>query len=246
MAMERAIECRLIAGLELKRPNLDLGCGDGLFSSILSAEPLDLGIDISFNELVSCSKKKTYRNILTGDLCRLPLKNESFNTIISNSVMEHVLDLKKALREAHRVLSRGGKFIFTIPTENYEKFLFYPGVLEGLGLKSLAQCYRRAVNKIFRHYHAYSPTHWIKLIEDSDFTILKTIPFCSKKVMTWSDFCLPFSFPSWLTKKIFKRWIFWPALRKYLADFLALPLRRTYLYNDSRLGACLLIEATRL
>lgn len=176
----------------------------------------------------------------------LPLKTESFNTIICNSVMEHVIDLKKALREAHRVLSPGGKFILTLPTENYEKFLFYPRILQGLGLKNLAGHYRKAVNKIFRHYHAYAIVRWINDLEDNGFKILKTIQYIPRKTMALIDFCLPFSSVSLLNKKIFRRWIFCPILRKYIAAYLMLFLKRTYLYNDSSEGACIFIEAIRL
>jgi ubiquinone/menaquinone biosynthesis C-methylase UbiE len=245
LAMERAIECRLISELEFKKPILDLGCGDGLFSSILLSETDNLGIDISFDELVKCSKRKQSKKVAAGDICMLPLKSGSFNTIICNSVMEHVPDIKKALREAQRVLSSGGKFIITLPTENYEKFLFYPSVLQGLGLKKTAGAYRGAVKKIFKHYHAYPTAQWLNLIGDNGFRVLRARPYFPRKVMALSDFYLPFSSLSLLNKKIFKRWIIWPALRKFMAGFLELSLRKFYLYNHSSKGACVLIEATR-
>jgi ubiquinone/menaquinone biosynthesis C-methylase UbiE len=244
LAMERAIECRLISEIELKRPILDLGCGDGIFSSILFSEPSELGIDISLNELMKASKKRTYRNIAAGDLSILPLKARSFNTIICNSVMEHVINLEEALKEACRVLSPGGKFILALPTENYDKFLFYPRILQGLGLKDAAKRYRKAVNKTFRHYHAYAPARWVRIIEDNGFKVTKTVHFCPEKVMTLSDFCLPFNSISLLNKKIFKRWVMCPFLRKYIAGYLELFLRKAYLCNDSNKGACILIEAT--
>jgi len=243
LAMERAIECRLISGLELKQPILDLGCGDGIFSSILFDKPLDIGIDISLDEIMKSSGKRIYKNIVAGDLSMLPLKAQSFNTVICNSVMEHVIDLEKAIREAHRVLAPGGHFILTLPTENYEKFLFYPRVLEGIGLKKLATRYREAVSKTFKHYHAYAATHWLKIIKDNGFKAVKTIDFCPKKVMVLSDFYLPFSIISLLNKKIFKRWILCPFLRKYIARCLEACLKKSYFYNDSSAGACILIEA---
>lgn len=246
LAMERAIECRLISAVELKRPILDLGCGDGLFSSILFTEPPEVGIDISFDELKKSFKKNTYKNIAAGNLSMLPLKTQSFNTVISNSVMEHVINLNEAVREAYRVLSPGGKFILTVPTENFEKFLFYPRTLQGLGLKGLAGRYRRLVNKIFKHHHAYDTTRWIRIIEDNGFKVLKTTNYCQRKVMTLSDFYLPFNSISLLNKKIFKRWILWPRLRKHITKYLELFLKKAYLYNDSGEGACIFIETIHL
>ena len=246
LAMERAVECRLIAGVDLRRPILDLGCGDGLFSSVLFNMPPEIGIDISQAELMKASQRKAYRNIVSGDLSMLPLKTQSFNTVICNSVMEHVIDLKKAIKEARRVLSPQGKFILTLPTENYEKFLFYPRILNGLGLKALARYYRKAVTNIFKHYHAYPATHWIKIIEDNGFQVIKTIEYCPKKVMKLSAFHLPFSSISFINKKIFKRWILCPGLRKHIAGSLELYLRKTSFYYDASKGARIFIEATRL
>lgn len=246
LAIERAIECRLISSLALNKPILDLGCGDGLFSSILFTTPPDVGIDISLDELLKSLEKKAYRNIINGNLSMLPLKAKSVNTIVCNSVMEHVMDLREALREAHRVLFPEGRFILTLPTENYVEFLFYPRVFQGLGLKKPAEYYRNLVNKIFKHYHAYTPAEWIKIIEESGFKVLKTIQYCPGKVMAVSDFYLPFSSIGLLNKKIFRRWILCTSLRKYIAGYLELLLRKSYIYEDSTEGACILIEAQRV
>ena len=246
LAMERAIECRLIAKIKLKRPILDLGCGDGIFSSTLFAEPLDLGVDISLNEIMMALKRKTYKNVIIGNISILPLKEKSFNSIICNSVMEHVLDLKKAIKSTYTVLSPGGKFILTVPTEHYDEFLFYPALLHKIGFKNLAKRYQDTVNKTFKHHHAYPVKEWINIIKENGFKVTDTIHYCHKKVMATDDFYLPFSCLSLMSKKLFKRWILWPGLRKYSAKILELFLRKYYLYDDSTEGACILIEATRV
>ncbi|MGN0008259.1 MAG: class I SAM-dependent methyltransferase [Desulfovibrionaceae bacterium] len=49
------------------------------------------------------------------DATNLSFANESIDLYISNDVLEHVHDYKKAFYEAYRVLKCGGKFIFHIP-----------------------------------------------------------------------------------------------------------------------------------
>ncbi|MEO6721252.1 MAG: methyltransferase domain-containing protein [Ferruginibacter sp.] len=50
------------------------------------------------------------------------LQDMEYDCIIACDVLEHVYDDKKALREVHRVLSKGGHCIFTVPQkDNLEK-----------------------------------------------------------------------------------------------------------------------------
>ena len=45
----------------------------------------------------------------------LPFKDESFDYVVSFQVIEHIADDKRFIREVHRVLRKGGKFIVTTP-----------------------------------------------------------------------------------------------------------------------------------
>jgi SAM-dependent methyltransferase len=49
------------------------------------------------------------------DLTRLTYADESFDVVLTSETLEHVPDLKAALREIRRVLVPGGSHIFTIP-----------------------------------------------------------------------------------------------------------------------------------
>ena len=53
--------------------------------------------------------------IRSEDLTRLTYPDESFDLVLTSETLEHVPDLAAALREIHRVLSPGGRHIFTIP-----------------------------------------------------------------------------------------------------------------------------------
>ena len=61
------------------------------------------------------SSGKFINGIRNENALDLSFKADSLDMVISNDVFEHVPDINAALSEAHRVLSRGGKLIFSIP-----------------------------------------------------------------------------------------------------------------------------------
>ncbi len=54
---------------------------------------------------------------IKADICNLPFKEEEFDIIFCNHVLEHIPDDTKAMRELYRVLKRGGMAILQIPQD---------------------------------------------------------------------------------------------------------------------------------
>ena len=98
------------------RTILDLGCGGGWLSKILSAKGYHvIGIDISAS-LIKKATKVAPKSVgfLIGDCMNLPFDNTTFDLIIGIAVLHH-LDLDKTLAECHRVLSKKGSMLFMEP-----------------------------------------------------------------------------------------------------------------------------------
>lgn len=95
---------------------LDAGCGSGsttLFLVHIFPMSQIVGVDISahaihlLNRSVKRKRLKNVKGVVSNLQC-LPFLEESFDCIFCYSVLEHVLDIKRALKELVRVLKRGG------------------------------------------------------------------------------------------------------------------------------------------
>ena len=54
---------------------------------------------------------------IKADICNLPFKDNSYDIIFCNHVLEHIPDDNKAMQELYRVLKKGGMAILQIPQE---------------------------------------------------------------------------------------------------------------------------------
>lgn len=52
-----------------------------------------------------------------ADICNLPFESNSFDSILCNHVLEHILDDTKAIQELYRVMKPGGMGVFQIPQD---------------------------------------------------------------------------------------------------------------------------------
>ncbi|EDM44160.1 SAM-dependent methyltransferase [unidentified eubacterium SCB49] len=59
-----------------------------------------------------------------ADICNLPFKNNSYDFIICNHVLEHIPDDTKAMQELYRVLAPGGTAILQVPYDKNREVTF--------------------------------------------------------------------------------------------------------------------------
>jgi ubiquinone/menaquinone biosynthesis C-methylase UbiE len=131
LGKEAEINKLIINLLEIKKFHniLDLGCGTGVLSALISEElsektgGLSVGIDAAAKMIEAARKKrgsKTCRfEVAAAE--NLPFDNESFESVVSTMFFHHIqLDLKeKALLEAFRVMRPGGRLVIAdmhVPT----------------------------------------------------------------------------------------------------------------------------------
>ena len=108
---------------------LDIGCGSGILFYQLrkifsELNGMDLRKDINkTKELLAAGGVKA--DLVNGDLFHMPYKDESFDCVIAMSVLEHIADMEKPVREVRRVLRKGGSFLCGIPVKNFCMRMFF-------------------------------------------------------------------------------------------------------------------------
>jgi SAM-dependent methyltransferase len=205
-AVWRASEAAVLASVPMPRPILDIGCGDGLFARLLFKQPVDVGVDLSISQLMKAGESGAYERVETADATRLPFPDSSFQTVFSNCVLEHIPAVDLVCREAARVLRPGGRFVFTVPTDRFADFLFYPALARSLGVPWLGALYVRALNRVFRHYHTDSPERWQQRLAGADFTIEAVWQVMPLALASLWDLLMPFAFVQLAEKRIAPGW----------------------------------------
>jgi SAM-dependent methyltransferase len=96
---------------------LDLGCGHGLSSYLLSKKGfLAVGLDISPLFLKEAPKSpQGGPEYIVADALELPFLDESFDAVSSHEFIEHISDVEKACLEMTRVVKKGGFIIILSP-----------------------------------------------------------------------------------------------------------------------------------
>lgn len=111
------------SGVKLQGRVLDAGCGSGGTAlSIAEEVSFAVGLDLSprFSDAgTKLAREKRISNVAftQGDGLRLPYANESFDVVLSHSVIEHLPEAHAYIAECARVLKHGGRFyLSTAPT----------------------------------------------------------------------------------------------------------------------------------
>ena len=112
--MERIVA--RFAGDGAGRTVLGVGCGRGIYRDIITNSPSIVGIDISTVAIELARADHDDRPEFTFhvmDAQAMSFSDESFELVLFVDAIEHVLDVRLALSEVHRVLQPGGHLLVT-------------------------------------------------------------------------------------------------------------------------------------
>ena len=114
---------------------LDVGCGKMPYKNyILENSEINnyVGLDIE----TALEYDKYVKPDLLWDGKKMPIKDNSYNTIIATEVLEHCFEPEILLKEIYRVLKPGGLLFFTVPfvwnfhETPYDAYRYTPFALE--------------------------------------------------------------------------------------------------------------------
>lgn len=95
----------------------DVGCGNGKYLGCNDHRLFTIGTDRSFNLIDLAKKKNASFQTFVADSLYLPLRNSSFDRVISIAVVHHFStdSLRvQAIKEFHRVLRVGGEVMISV------------------------------------------------------------------------------------------------------------------------------------
>ena len=230
-ALLRAVESRFYGQLPVVAPVLDLGSGDGSFSRQTFSRPLDAGIDPWWSPTVEAQKLRAHHVLALAQGATLPFADNTFQTIVSNSVLEHIPELDPVIREAHRVLRSGGYLLFCAPSDHFTDWL--------VGAQLLGNSYRRWFNRISRHAHCDSPDRWKERLTQAGFVSEQIWYYFSPKALRTLELGHFLGVPNLFTKKLLGSWVIWPSRTNPLLRFLYAMLKPIYNEPVPAVGAYL-------
>lgn len=209
-AMVRAVEAAYYQEIDLPRPQLDIGCGDGHFASLVFNEPIDIGIDPWDAPIREAASRKCYRSVVLGDAGVLPFPDEYFGSAFSNSVLEHIPHVRDVLREAARVLKPNALFLFCVPNRRYLKELSIPGMFSRVGFHRLGNAYTDWFRRMTRVHHAQPPEVWESWLKEAGFQLEKWWHYFSPQALRALEWGHYFGAPTLLPHFLTGRWILVP------------------------------------
>lgn len=179
--LQRGIEANIWDLCRFRKPILDIGVGNGKISKfIFRRHPqIDVGIDSDERGLKSAIETKKYIKILHANAEKLPFKDESFNTVLSNSTFEHIKNDLKAIAESARALKKDGLFFITVPSEFLQKW-----ILEFEKKRNNVEFQRNLINfnKRTNHLHYRSLESWTRHFKKNNLELIFYKYYFPKKV----------------------------------------------------------------
>lgn len=104
--------------LVMNKVVLDIGCGTGSFTHLLSKTARKVyGLDIAKENIEFCQKAGIKANFLVADAFKMPFKDSSMDFVFCSEVLEHIGNYKRGLAEINRVLKPRGFLLLTFPIQ---------------------------------------------------------------------------------------------------------------------------------
>jgi 2-polyprenyl-3-methyl-5-hydroxy-6-metoxy-1,4-benzoquinol methylase len=105
-----------ILAKNMDRPRIcDLGCGAGWFAGILSAFGPTLGVELSPQAVDQARERYPMASFVCADATHWQPPRGEFDVVVSQEVLEHIVDKPAYLEVAHQALKPGGYLILTTP-----------------------------------------------------------------------------------------------------------------------------------
>jgi SAM-dependent methyltransferase len=153
---------------------LENGCGVGLYMERLASYKGNVvGLEYDFPRAVKARDHS--KNIINAAGENLPLKDKTFDLVLSHEVIEHMQNDKAGIVEMIRILKSGGRIIIFCPNRGYPfetHGIFWRGKYKFGNIPLVNWLPRKWRDSIAPHVNVYSKTDLISLLENLPVVIL--------------------------------------------------------------------------
>lgn len=165
---------------------LDLGCGDGQLTQLI-ANRLGtwrlVGVEPDPAEIALAESKPVYERLYCTGGDAVPEPEGSFDFVFSNSVLEHIPDVRPVLREARRVLRAGGQLVATVPSGDFHACLAGPPWWWRLVWGASRADYLAEFDRRIAHFYYWSDTEWTAALRAAGFARVELRPYFERRLV---------------------------------------------------------------
>lgn len=153
---------------------LDLGCGYGAVTEVISKKFKTISVDIE-HDRVKIAKMRSDSIVICADGVHVPFKDNMFDLIILNDILEHLnyTNQFKICNEANRVIKKDGKVMVTVPNrlqlfDDHNDFLIFASIFPDKLRRKFVEKFSKS-----RYCEVYSHTlfGWINLFHMTNFKL---------------------------------------------------------------------------
>jgi SAM-dependent methyltransferase len=163
-------------------PVLEIGCGNGAFTSRLFKQ-IDDAVDIDARAVERARRTGTYLRVHHMDAGQMSFASGAYGTVFANCVLEHIPTLAHVLAESFRVLRPGGMFLATVPLVEMNNHLL-------LRSSRYAELRRNQLS----HVNLFSHEQWIAAFRRAGFAEVQSFPYLfGRDIAFWDVMDFPAS-----------------------------------------------------
>jgi ubiquinone/menaquinone biosynthesis C-methylase UbiE len=196
---------------KMQHPILDVGCGDGFFArTVFGTQCIDVGLDVPTSRMRQAPQTRAYKKLISYEGVQMPFQSNTFKTIISNCVFEHIPHIEKSVAEMERVLKPGGLLVTSVMCNSWNDNL--------AGGTILGKKYVDWFNKVQEHNSLLSKSQWTTVFKKAGFEIIEATDYLFQKSAQATERHHFTSLLSLCTYKLFGVWNLFPHASKKKID----------------------------
>ncbi len=193
--------------LKLLGKTMDFGCGDGFFATQFFPRQINIGVDVDKEIEAKARRSNAYKKVIVFNGHNLPFSSNSFDTLVSNCVLEHISNLDGNLKEISRVLKPGGKFYTTVMESHWNNFLF--------GRLLFGNLYSNWMRRKQLHHNLLTEWQWKEKFNTVGLQTTYSKVYLNRRLSRLIDIFHYLGVGNLLTYKLFGRWVLFPSLRRF-------------------------------